>query len=89
MFYLYILESQQNSSFYIGVCHDIKKRIKLHNQGLIKSTKRYIPWNVIYTEPYHNLKSARKRELQLKFWKKRNAIERLIKHSKFKIEDSR
>ena len=80
MFYLYILKSQLNLSFYIGSCHDIKKRIKLHNQGLVKSTKRYIPWKIIYIEPYNDLKSARKRELQIKSWKKRSAIERLIKH---------
>ncbi|MFH1656969.1 MAG: GIY-YIG nuclease family protein [bacterium] len=80
MFYLYILKSQLNLSFYIGSCHDIKKRIKLHNQGLVKSTKRYIPWNIIYIESYNDLKSAKKRELQIKSWKKRSAIERLIKH---------
>ncbi len=80
MFYLYILKSQKNSSFYIGACHNIEKRIKLHNQGLVKSTKKYIPWDIIYIESYDNLKSARKREFQLKCWKKRSAIERLIKH---------
>lgn len=79
MFYTYILKSERNGSYYVGSSMDVTKRIQLHNKGLVRSTKRYTPWKVIYTEEYKTLSEARKRELQIKSWKKRSAIERLIK----------
>jgi len=82
MFYFYVLKSQINDSYYFGVCRDFGIRLKQHNQGLVKSTKRYRPWRLVYIENFDSLGKARKRELQVKSWKKRNAIEKLIKHSK-------
>lgn len=84
MFYIYILKSQKNASFYIGFCKDIKKRVKQHNAGLVRSTKRYIPWNLMYSEIYKTLREARKRELQIKSWKNREAVENIINNN-FKI----
>ena len=78
MFYVYILKSQINGSYYIGSAHDINARLEMHNHGLVKSTKRYIPWKLAHSEKYKTLNEARRRELQIKLWKKRNAIERLI-----------
>lgn len=80
MFYLYILKSQKNGSYYIGSCKDINKRLNLHNKSLVKSTKRYIPWTLIYSEEYNTLSEARKREIQIKSWKKRKSIENLLNH---------
>jgi len=78
MFYTYILESKQNRSYYIGSCQDINKRFKLHNSGLVKSTKRYAPWQIVYREEFSILKEAKNRELQIKSWKKRDAVKKLI-----------
>lgn len=82
MFYTYILKSRLNNSYYIGSCSNLKNRIDLHNKGRVKSTKRYILWDIIYYEEFNNLKNARQRELQIKSWKKRKTIENLIKHFK-------
>ena len=82
MFYTYILKSLINGSYYIGSCQDIDVRFNLHNKGLVKSTKRYVPWKLIYKEEYETLSEASKRERQIKSWKKRSAIERLIKDFK-------
>ena len=79
MFYTYILQSKNNRSYYIGSCKDTMKRLILHNKGLVKSAKRYIPWILLYKEEYSTLLEARRRELQIKRWKKRSAIEKLIK----------
>ena len=79
MFFVYILQSKKNKSFYVGSCKNIEHRFKLHNKGLVKSTKRYAPWILVYKENFYSLKDARKRELQIKSWKKRNRIEKLIK----------
>ncbi|MDZ7798875.1 MAG: GIY-YIG nuclease family protein [Patescibacteria group bacterium] len=79
MYYLYILKSTINNSYYIGSCEDLTKRLNQHNKGKVKSTKRYIPWKIVYTETFKYLSKARKREKQIKSWKKRKAIEKLIK----------
>ena len=82
MFYAYILQSERNSSFYIGSCENIHQRLIQHNKGLGKSTKRFVPWVVVYFEKFETSKEARKREMQIKSWKKRGAIKNLIKHFK-------
>jgi len=68
-----------NGSFYVGSCEDINKRFVLHNKGLVKSTKRYM---IVHKEEYCDLKSARRREAQIKSWKKRSAIEKIIENFK-------
>jgi len=79
MFYTYILKSLNNGSYYIGSCEDVDTRFNLHNTGQVKSTKRYVPWKLMYKEEYKTLSEARKRETQIKSWHKRVAIEKLIK----------
>ena len=83
MFYTYILKSLTNNSYYVGSCKNIDNRFNLHNKGLVKSTKRYIPQKLMHTEEYKTLTDASKREMQIKSWKKRSAIEKLI--NDFKI----
>ncbi|MDP3762734.1 MAG: GIY-YIG nuclease family protein [bacterium] len=78
MYYVYILKSEANGAYYVGSTHEIDARLKMHNAGLVKSTKRYTPWCIVYKESHLSLKDARSRELQIKSWKKRSAIERLI-----------
>jgi len=78
MFYTYILQSKKNGSYYVGSCKNLDERLKLHNQGLVPSTKRYLPWQRVHSEEFTSLKEARRRELQIKSWKKRTVIEKLI-----------
>jgi len=78
MFFVYILKSKINGAYYIGSCEDISIRFNQHNKGLVKSTKRYLPWRLIHKESFDTLSGARKRELQIKSWKSRKAIERMI-----------
>ena len=76
-FCVYILKSAMNGSYYIGSTENVEIRLKLHNSGMVTSTKRYLPWHLVYKAEYSDLSSARKRELQIKSWKKRSAIEKL------------
>ena len=78
MHFLYILESLKDGSYYVGSCNDIDARLGRHNNGYVKSTKSFIPWRLVYTEKYDTLSLARKRESQIKSWKSRFAIDRLI-----------
>jgi len=79
MFYIYIIQSPKNSSYYIGCTDNTTRRLAEHNVGKVKSTKSYKPWSLQYTEKYNTLSEARGRERQLKRWKSRTAIERLLK----------
>ncbi|HOR02092.1 MAG TPA: GIY-YIG nuclease family protein [Candidatus Woesebacteria bacterium] len=77
--YTYILASVKDNSYYIGSTNNLKNRIEYHNEGRSKYTKLKKPWNLIYFEEFSSLSLARKREKQIKSWKSREAIERLIK----------
>jgi len=79
MFYIYILKSNKDGSYYTGCTDNITRRLSEHNMGKVKSTKVYKPWLLQYTEKYNTLSEARCREKQIKNWKSRAAIERLLK----------
>ena len=78
MYWVYILRSKSNNKFYVGCTDNIIRRVKEHNLGLSKYTKGKGPWVIIYPDEFKSLSDARKREKQIKSWKKRIAIERLI-----------
>lgn len=66
MFYIYCLESETCDELYFGYTNNLKRRFKEHNQGLNFSTKRYIPWKLIYYEACLNENDAKRREGYLK-----------------------
>ena len=76
--HFYILKSKHSGKYYIGSTENIEQRLKLHNSGKVISTKSGKPWAIIYTECFENIKLAKRRELQVKNWKSRGAIERII-----------
>lgn len=86
MFYCYILQSIKNNKYYIGSTENLLKRLEKHNSGLAKSTKPYVPWQLVYYEEYNTNEEAINREQQIKSWKKRAIIEKLI--NDFKINNS-
>ena len=51
---VYVLLSLNNNDIYIGSTENISKRIDLHNQGKVKSTKAYRPWKLL---EYYEFKS--------------------------------
>ena len=66
MFYTYLLRSKIKKWFYIGSTKDLRRRFKEHNNGTVKSTSPYLPFDLIYYEAYTNYTLARKREIELK-----------------------
>jgi len=78
MFYVYLLQSQNNNDIYIGFSENLKQRVIQHNTGRVPSTKPNRPWKLVYYEAYSNKSDARKRELNLKQHKpKSDLIERI------------
>lgn len=65
MYFVYILKSKKYK-LYIGFTNNLRKRLKEHNSGLVKATKPYIPWRLVYYEAYFSRKEAIIREHNLK-----------------------
>jgi len=47
-FYVYILQSEKDQSFYIGQTNDMMERLKRHNRGLEKYTSKKLPWKIFW-----------------------------------------
>ena len=45
--YTYILKSEKYDQYYIGQTNSIENRLKRHNAGLEKYTKKYRPWKLL------------------------------------------
>jgi putative endonuclease len=66
MWYAYILQSKKDGCLYIGLTNDLRRRLGLHNNGKVHSTRLRKPFSVIYYEAHHNKYDAAKREQFLK-----------------------
>jgi putative endonuclease len=78
MYKVYILKSKKKERYYIGHAENLDNRLKRHNKGLVRSTKSYREWEIVYTEEFNNKNDAYKRELQIKSYKSGNAFKKLI-----------
>ena len=78
IYYLYILQSMKDNTFYVGSTSNLEDRLNRHNTGRSKSTRSKLPWMLVYTESFKNKSDAYKRELEIKKWKSRKMIEKLI-----------
>ncbi len=77
-FYVYVLQSLKDFSFYVGQCDDLDRRMSKHFDGLSKYTSGKRPLRLKYFEVYGNRKDALKRERAIKRMKSRKYIEELI-----------
>ena len=66
MFYVYIIQSEQDQSFYKGFSENYSERLIQHNTGFSKYTSRKIPWKLVHLEIYGTKAEALKREVVLK-----------------------
>ena len=66
MYYVYALRFLNDGGLYIGCTYDLRKRIKAHSSGLVKSTKNRLPMELIYYEACLNQSDAFRREKYLK-----------------------
>ncbi|MFQ6083406.1 MAG: GIY-YIG nuclease family protein [Candidatus Aminicenantia bacterium] len=78
MFYVYLLQSEKDGSFYIGYTSNLELRIEEHNNGRGRHTKKKAPWSLVYVERFETKKEALKRERFLKNQKNRAFYEKLM-----------
>ena len=65
-YYVYVMRSEIDGRFYVGMSENVENRIKQHNSGMTFSTKGYRPWKIIFVEEFETRLLARAREKYLK-----------------------
>ena len=71
----YILECA-DGSFYVGCTNDLDRRLKQHNDSKLGAhyTKIRRPVALRYSETFVDLKTARKREAEIKGWRREKKL---------------
>ena len=67
MFYVYILQSQDNpSQSYVGFSSDLRARMRKHNEGGCPHTAKFRPWQLVFYCAFPNKYKAIAFETYLK-----------------------
>jgi putative endonuclease len=78
----YIQFSSTANKFYIGhTIEPIEERLRKHNSNHKGFTGKFQDWKVVYKEIYLSKELAYAREREIKSWKSRKRIEKLIADS--------
>ena len=85
-FYVYILISEKDQSFYIGQTQNLNARINRHNKGYNSATKSKLPWKLICAFEVYSRTEAMKLEKKLKSIKKRASLLAFIEKNQEKNE---
>jgi putative endonuclease len=77
--FLYIIECR-DKKLYTGIALDVEKRVREHNKGTAcRFTKYRWPVKFMFTEGWPDKSSARKREMEIKKFKRSEKIELINK----------
>ncbi len=64
--YIYVLKSIKDGKFYTGFTKNLKLRFKQHQDGLVASTRKRRPFELVYFEGCRDRSDATHREKYLK-----------------------
>ena len=81
MWYVYIAKCN-DGTLYTGITTDVKRRENEHNTNNelgAKSLRYKRPVKIVYAETHKNQSEARKREAEIKKWKRENKIKLINK----------
>jgi len=68
-YYVYIMTNFANTTFYIGVTNDLRRRVLEHKNKIVEGfTSKYNIDKLVYFEGTEDLEAALNREKQLKRW---------------------
>ncbi len=75
LYFVYIVECADRS-FYVGCTNNLERRIYEHNNSKYGAhyTKTKRPVTLKYTEKFETLKEARRREVEIKGWRREKKI---------------
>jgi putative endonuclease len=69
--FVYMMASRKNGTIYIGSTNDLVRRAFEHREGLVEGfTKEHGCKLLVWFETFDDLEEARRRELQMKEWKR-------------------
>ena len=81
MYYVYVLENQNDKSWYIGFTNNIERRVAEQQSGEGgRTTKLKSSWQLIYFEAYISQKDALGREKFLKSGSGRKYLKKQLKY---------
>ena len=74
-YFVYILECS-DKSLYVGCTNDLKRRVKQHNKSKLGAhyTKTRRPVILRYSEEFSTLIQARRRESEIKGWRREKKL---------------
>ena len=74
-FYVYILQSDADQSYYKGFTEDPMLRLQRHNNGESSYTRNKIPWKLVYLEIKDSKRDALIREKSLKKYRHQQILQ--------------
>ncbi len=78
MFYTYIIYSKSIDKYYIGASENPENRLKKHNAKNKGFTNQAGDWEIVYTKAFETKNLALTFEKQIKAWKSKVKIIKLI-----------
>jgi len=85
-YYFYIIFSTEIDKYYTGHTSNLEERLKKHNSNHKGFTGKVNDWKIVYVEVFFSKNEAYQREMQIKSWKNRHRIEKLISTNPYIIE---
>ena len=81
MYYTYILQSLKDRKLYIGFTGDLKRRMEEHKLGGSVSTRKRLPFRLVFYEAFVSGNDARRREKYFKTTKGKKALKLMLRNS--------
>jgi putative endonuclease len=81
MFYVCVLQSLKDKKLYIGYSSDLKRRLREHKIGGSVSTKKRLPFKLLYYEAHTNEKDARRLERYFKTEKGKSTLRQMLREA--------
>ena len=76
--FVYIMASRKNGTIYVGSTSNLVQRVVQHREGLADGfTKEHRCKLLVWFEAHDDLQDARRREVQMKEWKRPWKIKRI------------
>lgn len=79
MSWVYILKSLKDGRYYVGSTTDLARRFAEHSRGDVRSTKAFLPFQLVFKQEFSTYAQARRLELRLKKYKRRDFLEKIIR----------
>ena len=83
MYFVYILRSLKNDTYYKGITDNLERRLLEHNSKKEHSTARYVPWEMVWFCEKRNKSEAVILENKLKNITSKKKLEVFIKKYTF------